>query len=72
MADYNAPDEDKEIECFTKLQQKLDKVKNYRSNNQKRMIILKEEMRKVRDHMENINLQQNLAINKVISGRRKT
>lgn len=70
--DYKVPNEDKEMESFTRLQQKLDKVKNYRNNNQKRLIILKEEMRKVRDHMEDVNRQQNLAIHKVISGRRKT
>ncbi|OMJ69575.1 hypothetical protein SteCoe_32664 [Stentor coeruleus] len=70
--DYKVPNEDKEMEIFTRLQQKLDKVKNYRNNNQKRLIILKEEMRKVRDHMEDVNRQQNLAIHKVITGRRKT
>lgn len=60
------------MESFTKLQQKLNKVKNHRSNNQKRLIIFKEEMRKVRDYMEDDNRQQNLAIHKVISGIRKT
>ena len=46
MAD-KVPNEDKEMECFTKLQQKLDKVKRYRDNNQKRLAILREEMKKV-------------------------
>jgi hypothetical protein len=72
MEDYKVPNEEKEMECFTKLHQKLDKVKRYRDNNQKRLIILKDEMRKVRDHMEDVNRQQNLAIHKVITGRRKT
>ena len=70
MAD-KVPNEDKEMECFTKLQQKLDKVKRYRDNNQKRLAILREEMKKVKDHMEDVNRQQNLAIHKVITGRRK-
>lgn len=72
MEETKLPNEDREMECFTKLQQKLDKVKRYRDNNQKRLIILKDEMRKVRDHMEDVNRQQNLATHKVITGRRKT
>lgn len=72
MENIKVANEDREMECFTKLQQKLDKVKRYRDNNQKRLIVLKDEMRKVRDHMEDVNRQQNLANHKVITGRRKT
>ena len=64
--------EQREMEPFTKLRQKLEKVKKYRDNNQKRLLLLKDHMRKVRDHMEDVNRQQNLATHKVLIGRRKT
>jgi hypothetical protein len=64
--------EQREMEPFTKLRQKLEKVKRYRDNNQKRLLLLKDHMRKVRDHMEDVNRQQNLATHKVLTGRRKT
>ena len=61
METTKVPNEDREMECFTKLQQKLDKVKRYRDNNQKRLNILREKMREVRNHMEEVK-----------TGRRKT
>ena len=72
MEDSKFTNQEKEMEIFTKLQQKLNKVKRYRENNQKRLIMLKEDMRKVRDHMEDVNRQQNLATHKIITGRKKT
>ena len=72
MENAKVPNEDREMECFTKLQQKLDKVKRYRDNNQKRLLILRDKMREVRNHMEEVNRQQNLATHKVITGKHKT
>jgi vacuolar-type H+-ATPase subunit I/STV1 len=71
MESQKVPNEDKEMECFTKLQSKLDKVKQYRNHNQERLEILKNEMRKVRDHMEDVNRQQNLAIHKNMTSKNK-
>ena len=72
MDDQRISREQREMEPFTKLRQKLEKVKKYRDNNQKRLLLLKDHMRKVRDHMEDVNRQQNLATHKVLTGRRKT
>ena len=72
MEDQRISREQREMEPFTKLRQKLEKVKKYRDNNQKRLLLLKDHMRKVRDHMEDVNRQQNLATHKVLTGRRKT
>ncbi|CAG9335045.1 unnamed protein product [Blepharisma stoltei] len=60
-----------EMDAFIKLKVKLDKVKKYREHNSKRLDELKKEMKRIREHMDDVNKQQNLAIHKVITGRRK-
>ena len=60
-----------ELSAFVKVQQKLNQAKRYRENNMKRLAMLKDEMRKVRNQMEEVNRQQNLALHKVVTGRNK-
>lgn len=71
MEDAKANKVEDEMESFTKLRSKLDKVKKYRDHNSKRLDELKKEMKRIREHMDDVNKQQNLAIHKVITGRRK-
>ncbi|CAG9312186.1 unnamed protein product [Blepharisma stoltei] len=71
MKDLSPNKLEDEMDSFIKLKIKLDKVKKYRDHNSKRLDELKREMKRIREHMDDVNKQQNLAIHKVITGRRK-
>lgn len=72
MEDLRISREQKEMEPFVKLKQKLDKAKRYRENNEARLTALKASMKKARDHMDEVNKQHSLTANKVIITRKKT
>lgn len=59
-----------DLEAFRKLEERLIQVKRYRENNSKRINILRDELKRVKEHMDDVNKQQNLAMHKIISGRR--
>ena len=61
---------DSDLEAFRKLEERLIQVKRYRENNSKRINILRDELKRVKEHMDDVNKQQNLAMHKIISGRR--
>jgi len=61
---------DSDLEAFRKLEERLMQVKRYRENNSKRINILRDELKRVKEHMDDVNKQQNLAMHKIISGRR--
>ena len=61
---------DSDLEAFKKLEERLNQVKRYRENNSKRINLLRDEFKRVKEHMDDVNKQQNLAMHKVISGRR--
>jgi hypothetical protein len=61
---------DSDLEAFRKLEERLMQVKRYRENNSKRINILRDELKRVKEHMDDVNKQQNIAMHKIISGRR--
>eukprot|EP00359_Climacostomum_virens_P000828 CAMPEP_0204900356 /NCGR_PEP_ID=MMETSP1397-20131031/2418_1 /ASSEMBLY_ACC=CAM_ASM_000891 /TAXON_ID=49980 /ORGANISM="Climacostomum Climacostomum virens, Strain Stock W-24" /LENGTH=71 /DNA_ID=CAMNT_0052068479 /DNA_START=110 /DNA_END=328 /DNA_ORIENTATION=+ len=61
----------KDLECFKKLEERLSKVKLYCSENSNRIGGLRDRFKKVREHMGEVNKQQNVAIHHVVAGRKK-
>ena len=60
----------RELEVFTKLEEKIDVVKQHREKNMAQIAILKEGMRRVKVGIEDVTKLQNTSLGKV-SSRRK-